>query len=362
MVTVRISGWRYARFGWIAALVATLVGGPAQTAVLMEDATDEAALEGRAAARWEALAVSSSRSGIASQAGALIVRLAPGDRASFSRAADLAPAPEAVLCRFNLAVSHDGDADFTAQVLRTGWSFGTSNDDEADAHTYAKLGVAADAAGFLLRDLVGGRTSAAYRGTQAVTWALNNSGAARSYAAPNGTVESVGNDRMDVWVGRDKVFDDIAALNPEGRITDLKWFWSEGSGSTRFDRFELRTLEEPVAGQVAVAPAADAVPGPDATPGEPAIALYRPTPNPFSSSMRYAYSIPWGSAVVDIGVFDIAGRHVRVLARGSQSAGQYEVRWDGLGDDGMRVKHGVYFLRASVGGASRVARVVYLYE
>ena len=363
MVTVRISGWRRARIGWIAALVATLVGSSARAGLLVEDAVEAAAAEGQAAARWEALAVSSERSAIAGQKGALVVKLAAGDRASFSRAADLAPAPDAALIRFNLAVALDKASERSSQVFRAGWSFGGSNDDEADATTYAKLGVVADGAGFMLRDLVGGRNSAAYRGTQAVSWALNNSGASKTYAAPNGKVESVGNDRMDVWVGRDKVFDDIAAVSPQGRITDLKWFWAEGSGVTKFDRFEVRTLDDAAAfDAVAVAPIADAVPGPDAGPSEPAIALYRPTPNPFGSTMRYAYAISGGSAAVDIGVFDIVGRRVRVLARGAQSAGQYQVRWDGLGDNGSRVKHGVYFLRATIGGASRVARVVYLYE
>jgi len=37
-----------------------------------------------------------------------------------------------------------------------------------------------------------------------------------------------------------------------------------------------------------------------------------------------------------------------------------EVRWDGFGDDGKRVKQGVYFLRASIGASSKVSRIVYL--
>jgi hypothetical protein len=359
MITSKIEAWRPARAGWIAALLVSLAATTAGAAVLLEEALDQAAEPGRAAARWEALAVSSARSAIAGQPGALAVRLAPGDQASFSRAADLRPTPDAVLCRFNFAASWDG-AETHAQVLRMGWDFGTSNQDEADARTYAKLGVVVDGSGFRLRDLVGGRSSAAFRGTQAVTWAVNNSGEARTYAAPNGKPESVGNDRMDVWIGRDKVLDEIVALNPAGRITDLKWFWSQGSGSTRFDRFELRTLDDLVAYDGAATDgAAEAALDPGVAGGE-GIALYRPTPNPFSAAMRYAYAIPGGSAAVDIGVFDLAGRRVRELARGQQSAGQYEVRWDGLGDDGKRVKHGIFFLRASIAGTTRVSRVVYL--
>ena len=219
--------------------------------------------------------------------------------------------------------------------------------------------------GFQIRDLVSGAVSKAFTGTQAVTWAVNNSGHAIRYAAPNGAVEVVGDDRMDVWVGRERVFDEILATHPEGRITDLKWFWSQGSGVTRFDHFELRTLD-PVGdgspGGAAVASGSPAADDAGAAASDRSIALERPTPNPFSSTMRFAYSIPSGAAAVDIGLFDLAGRRVRSLARGSQVAGQYEVRWDGLGDDGKRVKHGVYFLRAEVGSARRVSRVVYLSE
>jgi hypothetical protein len=195
---------------------------------------------------------------------------------------------------------------------------------------------------------------------QAVSWVVNNSGRAMKYDAPNGMVDVVGNDRMDVWVGRDRVFDDILATNPAGRITDLKWVWSRGSGLTRFDRFEVRALQEAssAAGVMAAASLAELEGG--SQPADGSIALERPTPNPFNRAMRFAYAIPAGKSSVDIGVFDVAGRRVRLLARGPQVAGQYEVRWDGFGDDGKRVKQGVYFLRASIGTSSRVSRIVYL--
>jgi hypothetical protein len=365
MIPIR-GGWRRTGLGLLATLVVSIPGPSARATVLVEDAAGEnPTVEASTAARWEALAVSSPRSSVDSDDRALSVSLAPGDHAAFSRAADLAPAPSTVLCTFNVQVSDLGVSKPALQVFRMGWNFGTSNADEADATTYARLGLQATAEhGFQLSDLVSGAVSKAFKGTQAVTWALNNSGRPLRYAAPNGSVETLGDDRMDVWVGREKVFDEILAIHPEGRITDLKWFWSQGSGVTRFDHFEVRTLDPAGDGSRAGVADATGAAAPDAeTPAADAsIALDRPTPNPFSSTMRFAYSIPSGAAVVDIGLFDLAGRRVRSLARGTQVAGQYEVRWDGLGDDGKRVKHGVYFLRAEVGSARRVSRVVYLSE
>jgi hypothetical protein len=360
-------GWRRTGLGLLAALLASIPGPSARAVVLVEDAAgDDPTVEASTAARWEALAVSSPRSSIDNDARALSVSLAPGDRAAFSRAADLAPAPSTVLCTFNVQVSDLGVSKPALQVFRMGWNFGTSNADEADATTYGRIGLQATAEhGFQLRDLVSGAVSKAFTGTQAVTWALNNSGRPLRYAAPNGAVESLGDDRMDVWVGREKVFDEILATHPEGRITDLKWFWSQGSGVTRFDHFEMRTLDDvgdASGASATVAGGSAAATDAEAAAPEASIALERPTPNPFTSTMRFAYSIPSGAAAVDIGLFDLAGRRVRSLARGSQVAGQYEVRWDGLGDDGKRVKHGVYFLRAEVGSARRVSRVVYLSE
>ena len=207
--------------------------------------------------------------------------------------------------------------------------------------------------------------SKAFTGTQAVTWALNNSGRPLRYAAPNGAVESLGDDRMDVWVGREKVFDEILATHPEGRITDLKWFWSQGSGVTRFDHFEMRTLDD-----VGDASGASATVAGD-PPRQRMRKLPRPrrrspwsaprpirSPAPCASPTRFRAARPRSTSASSIWPGAACAR----WRAAHRVAGQYEVRWDGLGDDGKRVKHGVYFLRAEVGSARRVSRVVYLSE
>src|SRR5678815_3422518 len=109
----------------------------------MKDAPADEGSTTVANANWEALAVSSAKSRIESDESSLSVVLAQGDRASFSRAADLTPEPSAVLVTFNISLSDLGMSRATTQVFRLGWDFGGSVGDESDARTYARLGVTA---------------------------------------------------------------------------------------------------------------------------------------------------------------------------------------------------------------------------
>ena len=313
---------------------------------------------------WDSFGAGSTHSTFTNTSHTLRILSAPGDAVSLSRTTDFSPAPDAVLCTFNLALSGLGPGRVAPQVLRFGSSFSTSNADESDAHTYARLGI--EPAGlqgeFRLRDLVAGRTSPTYAGTQAITWALNRSGRTLSYPGPGGD-ESIGNNRMDVWVGRTKVLDDIAVTNPRVSMTDLKWFWGSGSGTTSFGCFQVATLpalndEKGMASQAAIA----AEPSTDVAAAAPSgsLELYRPTPNPFARTMRFAYSIEDHAQPADIGMYDVAGRHIRTFVAGVQAVGRYEVSWDGRADDGVRAHAGVYFLRAAVGPTTRIVRVVYL--
>jgi flagellar hook capping protein FlgD len=315
---------------------------------------------------WDAIGVSGPNSGFSSDARSLRVVLAPGDRAAFSRRVGMDGA-RAIQLRFDIRVSGVPEIETAEQTFLLGSEFSASNADEPEGSSFARLTLKATDSGYQLRTAGSGGSGAIFSGTQAITWALNGSGEAVSYAAPDGSAESLGNDRMDVWVGRNKVVDDAAVSTPARAMSDLKWTWSSGSGETLVDQFSIRPLEgdggsgesgiEAPGTAAATSPASDA-----AAAGATSIELYRPSPNPFERTTHFAYSVPGPSAAVEIGVFDVAGRHVRSLAHGVQASGRYEVAWDGRADDGLSVNHGVYFLRASVGTSTRVARVVYLFR
>jgi hypothetical protein len=68
-------------------------------------------------------------------------------------------------------------------------------------------------------------------------------------------------------------------------------------------------------------------------------------PNP---SRGTAVAIRFGLAradQVDLRIFDVTGRLVKTLARGSFAAGPHAMAWDGTNDSGVGVQQGIYFYR-----------------
>lgn len=84
-------------------------------------------------------------------------------------------------------------------------------------------------------------------------------------------------------------------------------------------------------------------------PMEPTLALSAPFPNPTRGRCELAFSLATDAAF-SVDVYDVAGRHVRMLHSGSASPGRHSVTWDGGNDSGESVSAGVYFARLSVGG------------
>jgi hypothetical protein len=93
------------------------------------------------------------------------------------------------------------------------------------------------------------------------------------------------------------------------------------------------------------------------------IELYRPTPNPFSNTTSFAYQVSGSEPQrVQIGIYNVAGRLIRELVNDTRTPGRYTTQWNGQDQDGSTVVHGVYFVRAFVGGVqvANVSRVLYL--
>lgn len=366
-MTSRSGVHRFIRWGLLA--VACAAGGGAARPAAAEDVdlvADESAIVSATPDAWSSFRVAGGgRSFAHLDRGMRFVRGA-GDNVAFSRTLDAADAPGFIF-RFNVTLAGQPVAASPAQTFRVGSGFGAGTLDDGNALTFARLGINTLANGtWQVRDLASGENSPAWRGTQAVTWAMNRSKAPLAYAAPNGMRQTVGPARMDVWVGRVLVFDEMPVTVSTAAMSELKWVWHTGTGVAEFDHFDVATLPEPETGlsQAAVVNAAtptSSVPAPPADGGK-TIELYRPSPNPFAKTVTFAYAIGGGAERVDIGVYDLAGRRVRGLVTGTQTAGTYEARWDGLDDHGDRTAHGVYFLRAAVGANTRVLRVVHLSE
>ncbi len=92
-------------------------------------------------------------------------------------------------------------------------------------------------------------------------------------------------------------------------------------------------------------------------------------PNPFGpgtagihSSMtriRYRIPIPPGKLLrVGLDIFDIRGKHIRSLMDQKQSAGQYEIVWNGRNGRGQPVSSGLYFCRFTYGTKSVFLKLI----
>src|SRR6185436_5501538 len=86
------------------------------------------------------------------------------------------------------------------------------------------------------------------------------------------------------------------------------------------------------------------------------LALRGATPNPFHGSTRLVLDITSGERELRLDVFDVAGRHVRALRRGTMSPGQDLVDWDGLDDHGAPARGGLYMVRLQGSQRSSVLR------
>lgn len=88
--------------------------------------------------------------------------------------------------------------------------------------------------------------------------------------------------------------------------------------------------------------------GEDTPPGGAVTALMSPWPNPFNPSVNIPFSLA-AEGPVELSIFDVSGRLVRLLVDRPLPAGPHSASWDGRNDAGKTVSSGVYFCRMSAG-------------
>jgi len=93
--------------------------------------------------------------------------------------------------------------------------------------------------------------------------------------------------------------------------------------------------------------------------GKPNSISIQAFPNPFNPLLTVEYSIPSdidGTLIV----FDVSGRHIRVLTDGQFTRGANEIVWNGQDDHGQDVASGVYFVRLAAEEHQESKKVVLL--
>jgi|GEM_PF-465174 len=88
------------------------------------------------------------------------------------------------------------------------------------------------------------------------------------------------------------------------------------------------------------------------TPGD-LVWLEQKGPNPFNTSTTLSFYIP-KSEYASLRIYNIAGQRVRTLARGKHAAGIHYLKWDGRGDNGIKLPCGIYICGLETG--SRIIR------
>jgi FlgD Ig-like domain/PGAP1-like protein len=87
------------------------------------------------------------------------------------------------------------------------------------------------------------------------------------------------------------------------------------------------------------------------------LTLYPSTPNPFSAQTDVSFYLPEADRV-ELAIYDVAGRRVRVLTQKQMALGTHTTTWDGKDTGGRTVPSGVYFSRLVVGGRMLSQKVV----
>ena len=88
-------------------------------------------------------------------------------------------------------------------------------------------------------------------------------------------------------------------------------------------------------------------------------ALLQNYPNPFNPETTIKYNLAEGAGV-NLRIYNIVGQVVKTLVSERQSAGRYQVRWDGTDNRGSAVSSGIYFYQVAAGKFRDVKRLMLL--
>jgi len=80
------------------------------------------------------------------------------------------------------------------------------------------------------------------------------------------------------------------------------------------------------------------------------VALRGLFPSPMHSASAIVFDLPHSSNEVQVKVYDLSGRLVRDFGDFPGVSGRNQISWDGLSDQGVRVRNGIYFIHLAVDG------------
>ena len=133
--------------------------------------------------------------------------------------------------------------------------------------------------------------------------------------------------------------------------------WVDGTG-TGWHHYKITALDH--AGNESDPASPESITGVDESAVPARFALYRSVPNPLRSGTVIAYDVPADGGEVTLTVYNVAGRRVRTLVDGPQTAGTKSAAWDGRDDRGVVVGSGVYYCRLEAPGYEQSIKITVL--
>ena len=88
----------------------------------------------------------------------------------------------------------------------------------------------------------------------------------------------------------------------------------------------------------------------------PATSLAAIYPNPFNPRTMIAFELA-ETGPVELAIYDVGGRLVRVVDSGTRPAGRYQATWDGQDNAGRAVPTGMYFCRLNTAQGSHTRKL-----
>lgn len=161
-------------------------------------------------------------------------------KSNLTRNTDFATTPGAVVVKFDISFSSVSTGANQSAIFYIGTGMNTATGGVAPtataAHSRLQFATSATSStGFQIRNSAStnvgpnGTNTTYFTGTQTITFVVNNSGASITYTAPDGTSETVADDKEDIWVGTTRAVNDDGAWGATKALTDFALYYLNGN-------------------------------------------------------------------------------------------------------------------------------------
>ncbi|MEZ2444599.1 DUF5696 domain-containing protein [Chitinophaga sp. RCC_12] len=172
-----------------------------------------------------------------------LTRVASGGRPFFVRNTNFAAHSGFISVAFKMKVTTPNTFTTAAQLL-FGSGLTADNIIDASPAVYMRIGINYLPSGFSIRNTNQGIDGPhAYAGEQTIRMYLNNSGAAQTYIDPNGAIETIANDKWDMWIGNTREFNDAGVTTPLQDINNFKLVLNGSPGTVTVDNLLITDMQ-----------------------------------------------------------------------------------------------------------------------